>query len=46
MPSAGDDFEALHTFLSIVQDVIEIVDGCDVRKVALVVLQNIREIVE
>jgi hypothetical protein len=46
LAGAGDDFEALHTFLSIIQDVIEIVDGCDVRKVTLVVLQDIGEVVE
>src|SRR6185503_16134033 len=42
----GDDFEVLHPFLSIVQNVIEVVDWCDVLEIALVVLQDIGDVVE
>src|SRR2546427_13227551 len=46
LPSTGDDLEALHPFLPVVQDVIEIINRGDIWQVALVVLQDVRDVVE
>src|SRR5207302_6336295 len=46
LPGTGDDLEALHPLLPVVQDVIEIIDRRDVWQIAFVVLQNVGEIVE
>src|SRR5438067_3450560 len=46
LPGTGDDLEALHSFLPVVQDVIEIIDRGDIWQIAFVVLQDVRDIVE
>src|SRR6266480_567982 len=46
LPGAGDDLETLHSFLPVVQDVIQIIDRSDICQIALVVLQDVGDIVE
>src|SRR5206468_11518989 len=46
LPGAGDDLETLHSFLPVVQDVIQIIDGGDIWQIAFVVLQDVGDIVE
>src|SRR4030095_11252399 len=41
-----DDLETLHPLLAVVEDVIEIVDRCDIGKVPLVVLQNVGDVIK
>src|SRR5438874_11936121 len=46
LPGTGDDLEALHPLLPVVQDVIEIIDRGDIWQIAFVILQNVGDIVE
>src|SRR5947208_9067602 len=46
LPRTGDDLEALHPLLPVVQDVIEIIDRGDIWQIAFVILQNVGDIVE
>jgi len=46
LPGAGDDLETLHSFLPVVQDVIQIINGGDIWQIAFVVLQDVGDIVE
>src|SRR6266513_4223460 len=46
LSGAGDDLETLHSFLPVVQDVIQIIDGGDIWQIAFVVLQDVGDIVE
>ena len=46
LPGTGDDLEALHPLLPVVQDVIEIIDRRDIWQIAFVVLQDVGDIVE
>src|SRR5213082_679780 len=46
LPGTGDDLEALHPLLPVVQDVIEVIDRSDIWQMAFVVLQDVGDIVE
>src|SRR5205823_5448227 len=46
LPGTGDDLEALHPLLPVVQDVIEVIDRSDIWQIAFVVLQDVGDIVE
>src|SRR2546421_6412977 len=46
LPGAGNDLETLHSFLPVVQDVVEVIDRGDIWQIAFVVLQDVGNIVE